>query len=140
MEPQIGEEGKRVSRIDGQRGQNGEDLHFKIFIEPLPFFLVEFVDAVDEHPYFFEPGQDLLHDAPVLIGNQRAHVFCDFVELPGDRPAACIEAIDTRAENAEETADTNHEVLVKVRAANGGELEFFEGGRSGPEPLRARAG
>ncbi len=128
VETEVGEERKRVSRIDGKRRQNGEDLRLKVFFEPLPLFLVEFVDAVEEYPYFLEPGQDLLHDAPVLFGNERAHFFCDFVELLPDRPAACIDAIDIRVEDAEETADTDHEVLVEVRAEDGGELQFFKGG------------
>ena len=128
VQAEVAEKRERVSCIDGQRRQNGEDLRLKVFIEPLALFLVELVDAVKEYPCLFESGQHLLHDAPVLFGNKAAHFFCDFVKLLPDRPAARIDAVDVRVQDAEEPADADHEVLVQVRAEDGGELEFFEGG------------
>ena len=128
VQTEIAEKREGVSCIDGQRRQNGEDLRLEVFIEPLDLFFVELVDPVKEDPCLFESRQHLLHDATVLLGNQAAYSFCDFVKLLPDCSAARIEAIHFRVQDAEEPADTDHEVLVQVRAEDGGELEFFERG------------
>jgi len=91
-----------VSRINGQRRQNGEDLDLKIVIESLHLFLIQFIEPVKEYPCLFEPRQDHLRDALVLFGNEAAHFLSDFVKLLTDRPAACIDAIDVCVQDAEE--------------------------------------
>ena len=41
VETEVGEERKRMSRIDGKRRQDGEDLCLKVFFEPLPLLLIK---------------------------------------------------------------------------------------------------
>ena len=53
IEAEVCEERKRMSRIDGKRRQNREDLCLEVFFEPLPLLLIEFVDTVHEYPGFF---------------------------------------------------------------------------------------
>ena len=127
VQTQIAEEGKGVTGIDGERRQNGKYLCLEVLVEPLDLFLVEFVEPMDEYPRFFESRQDLLHDAVVLFGNELARFFRDFVELLPGRPAAGIDVIEVGLENAEEPADTDHKVFIKVRTENRGKFEFFEG-------------
>ena len=95
IEAKVGEERKRMPRVDGQRRQNGEDLELKVFFEPLPLFLVELVDAVGHDPHLLESRQHLFQNASVLFSNERAYFVCDFVELLPDRSAACVDAIHT---------------------------------------------
>ena len=127
VQAEIAEEREGVSRIDGQRCQNREDLRLEVFIEPLALSLIELVDPVKEYPCLFEPGKQLLHDAAVLFGNETAHSFSDFVKLLTDRPSARIDTVDGRIQDAEEPTDADHEVLVQVRAEDGGKLKLFKG-------------
>src|SRR5262249_40991410 len=116
-EAEIGNEWKWMRRIDGERGQQRENLPKELIFEPGPFFF-RHVRPFDQHDALL--GQHLPQLAPalLLIACQRTDGLRDAGEL--FRRSEAIRALDRNAGAllALEAGNADHEEFIEVVGGN----------------------
>ena len=126
-ESQIGDERKRMRRIDRERRQNREHLREEIVLQPLPLATGQIADLEDHDAVGGEFGLQRL-PARLLRGDQCGDALADAFELLGGRAPVIGNFGDPGEHLADQAGDADHEKFVEI------------GGRDGeePQPLEQR--
>ena len=112
-ETEIGDEGKRVGRIDGQRRQHGEDVKEKIILQPLAVAGGQRGDVADDDTRPLELGPQRA-PALLLCGDQLGDPRADPLELLGRREAVVGQLRHAGEHLTNQAGDADHEEFVEV--------------------------
>ena len=128
-EAEIGDERKRMRRVDGERRKQREDLAQEVVFQPGPF-LSRHLRPVDQHDALLGQHPAELEPALLLVGRQCGDRFRDAAELLGRREAVGRFDRDPGAQLALEAGDADHEELIEIVGRN----------REEPHPLQQGVG
>jgi hypothetical protein len=127
-ETEIGNEGKRMCRIDRERRQQWENLAQEIVLEP-GLFLLAHVGPVDQHDALL--GQHLAQLAPalLLIARQHGNSLADAGELFGrSEPIRRLDRGDAQLQLALQAGHADHEKLIEIVGGNGKKPDALQQG------------
>ena len=112
-EAEIGNERKRMRRVDRERGQHGKDLKQEIILQPIAIALGELRDIDDDDRRL---GEFAAQFAPALLlrGDQLGDPRADPLELFGRREAVVGLLGHRRQHLADQTGDAHHEEFVEI--------------------------
>ena len=112
-EAEIGDERKRMRRVDRERGQHGKDLQQEIILQPIAIALGELRDIDDDDPRL---GEFAAQFAPALLlrGDQFGDPRADPLELFGRREAVVGLLGHLRQHLADQAGDAHHEEFVEI--------------------------
>ena len=110
---EIGDEGKGVQRIDGDRRQDRKDLLDEVGLGPGAVGLAQLLDR-EHRDLFFAQLLAQLPPAVLLIGHQPGGVLVDRLELLGRSHAVLARSHHAGAELTLQPGDPHHVELVEV--------------------------
>jgi hypothetical protein len=112
-EAEIGDEGERMRRIDGQRREQRKHVAKEILFQPVPLGLLQMraIDQRDADRGEFRPELD---PALLLVACERRHRFADARELLGGREAVWALRHDALPHLTFQAGDAHHEKFVEV--------------------------
>src|SRR5689334_15339839 len=124
-ESEIGNEGKRMCRIDGQRCEHGKDLFAEMGIEPDTVAFQQFL-GLDHRDSRL--AQFAAHPRPdsLLIGDQFARHAIDLHQLLRRRQTIVAQRVDPGIDHAFEPRDADHEEFVEIGRGDRQESEALE--------------
>ena len=122
---EIGDEGERVRRVDGERGQHREDRIEEIVLQPFAVGVADLggIDKVDVGLVQFAAQHRPAH---LLVGGEAGAGFPDGAELAGERAPVVGHHGDALALLALEAGKAHHEELVQVVGRDRQEAQLFE--------------
>ncbi len=112
-EAEIGDEGKGMRRIDGQRRQNRKHMQQEILFEPGEFRLGQIL-RIDENDAGRLEFAAQFAPAALLFGGEQARALADLDQLLGGRQPVFRARIDAGAHLAAQTRDADHEEFVEI--------------------------
>ncbi len=110
---EIGNEGKGMRRIDGQRSQHGENAREKMILQPLAIRLGEIAGLDDDDADFLDVPPQLAPSAHLLIG-QLDDALLDADELLPRAEPVLRKGVELRARLPAQTGDAHHEEFVEI--------------------------
>ncbi len=114
--------------IDGERGEQREDLAQEVILEPGPLLLGH-VRPVDQHDAFLGQHVPQLSPTLLLVARQNGDGLGDARELLGRGQAIRrLERGDADLELAAQTGDPHHEEFVEIVGGNGQEAHTLQQG------------
>ena len=124
-EAEVGQEGKGVGRINGHRGQNGEQAVEEFRLQPFPLGLGDAVRVDDLDP---GDGQLLaqLAPAPLLLVHQHTGGQIDLFQRLGRGQAVGRDDPDPLAYLPLQPGDPGHEELIEIVGRNRQEAQPFQ--------------
>ena len=126
-EAEIGNEGERMRRIDGERRQHRENLFVEVLFQPVPLVLRQGVRGDALNALRLEQNQKV-GEALMLVFLQPPHLDQQLLELL--LRGAAIGTLDGDAlpDLAGETRYAHHEELIEIRRRNRQEAHAFQQG------------
>jgi hypothetical protein len=121
-QPHVGDEGKGMRRIDGERGEHRKDALHEEGVQPLAISGGQRLDLANDEPRM---GEFALHLVPgvLLVGDQPAGADIHVGELLGRRLPIRRDGRHTRLGLADQTRDADGVELVEVRPADRDEAQ-----------------
>jgi hypothetical protein len=118
--------GKGVAGIEGERGEDGENIALELFARPGDLGFVELLNGAEVNALLGKGGEEGFVEELVLVGNHAEDPGADGGENFGGAETIRAMNITSVLDELFEGGDADFEELVQVRADNGEEFEPFE--------------
>jgi hypothetical protein len=133
IDRQTGDIGKGMRRVDGERGEDGEDALGEEVVHPILLVGGQLVPTQDLDAFGGQLRADLLGEHPGLFGDQLLRPAEDRgVQVAGHHPAEAGHG-DAGGDPPLEPGDSHHVELVQIGGEDGQELGPLQQGH--PEPV-----
>ena len=126
-EAEVGDEGKRMGGIDGERRQDRENMRMEVLFEPGHIGLAQ-VGRVGEHDAGIDEFGPQLAPPTLLFGGEMGDALADLHELFGRRQPILGGFRHALADLAAQTGDAHHEKLVEIVRRDRQEAQLLQQG------------
>ena len=116
-----------MRRVDGQRGEDGEDALHEVGVEPVAVGVIEFVEVGDDDAGVGEAGADVFPGA-LLLAHQDAGFGFDFGKLLRGGSPVLGGGGEAGLGLADQAGDAHGVEFVEVGGGDGDEAQAFEQG------------
>jgi hypothetical protein len=120
--------GKGVAGIEGERGEDGENIALELFARPGDLGFVELLNGAEVNALLGKGGEEGFVEELVLVGNHAEDPGADCGENFGGAETIRTMNITSIVDELFEGGDADFEELVQVRTDDGEEFESFEKG------------
>jgi len=118
--------GKGVAGIEGERGEDGENIALELFARPGDLGFVELLNGAEVNALLGKGGEEGFVEELVLVGNHAENSGANCGEDFGGAEAIGTVHIASVVYELLEGRDAYFEELVQVRTDDGEEFEPFE--------------